>query len=1637
MRAWTQCVSLVVASIFFVGQAVPVAYAHRTLRPEATGDSGTTQREIGSDTAWVYGAAGADMSALGRANLVSLGKRIVAGAFSDGRAFPIVGHGARPIDELVEAYALKYQSRFGTPLPQADKIALTGRLQRVKDGLERAAQEVQWRQGLRSFRGQFGDTFVEPPVLEAARFVPILDEAGTPALVNDGVIGTPTHQALIAYGGAHQYDGWAQATEGVAADIRERLGAKSAYLSLALVEGMLDQGEEGFNALKLKLQHEVNDLIYGRHRAESQEVEDTVNTVIGSVIGQFEQQQAARWADQLKQRKEAARRAAGQLATRVQLTPYLMDLGRFFAGGKAPEYVIQAIQAGLAQAAQGNRITDSQVTRYGRYVLLEAHSNGPQRNPEVDRLVVDLITETLKTQAPSGVNPVALTDAYAKELADQPYRERAEALRIRTGTFAFNERGAEPIYVSMALGGGPAAYNWVIMRLLDEAVQNQLKIEGTRDAELRALQREYERYRQARDRGDEALAEDLDFNAANLARQAELEGPGYVVVVESVEDILAGKRDRRGLRFVFPTLAPYIHTLVDNQTKWVITKVLPRPGSRLYDTSKAPEDQDPMLSVMVDQIGDATQDGSSFNPVFVAKQQSGAPAIGEFVSATTQFYLTTSGPGAGTAHRGVIPATQAEADAGTFADRGLIQMVSYTYQSFRNGRIPHSEVYDEVDVSTDVKATREDGLWVHDNLMLLGSFQPAMTAREAVQRAEHAAETLGGRYQEIPAALERDAQGEQRIGPDGKPIVRLDPILEASNRNQVLTVSSLKADIGATGHQVPYNVYYAAFRASHKVARQQGLLGNFDVANQGDDNNFVLFHKKGVNDPDIHALAFYTFFRAGWVAQQLGYKPYGFMQDFVDPKILEVIRRGELYRHANLTDEFIQALEEEIRLLPEGARWEEIRQGYENFKQGKTEGRLVEFAAPGNVTGMGIGFGEKAVSARELEMFPQVSVVGNDKGAAGAFNYPVYVAALVARLIAQRHDINLSKIAQFPKPLALRIEEKEIEEAFVSQIAEWMPDVPEAERSRFANNLLYEVNQKLSPEEIANLANYLEHGVVFETWDVLPNSRAFVDADSEDATLRALLSAQNVHNIKRIWTKRRAGWINDLTSEEVAAIERRADEALSPYRTEFEQRRTQLQRDVEAHKVNPREGRALETLNPWERMLHDHGVEAALQDFRPRLIEFYKVREFLGDDYFAAISTEKLAAVTGGEYVGKDDSVMITIEPFAKLYRAVRKVAIGVNIGNARGSHWVAIRPEGARTRVPGQIVKAAVAVKWSNPIEIALRYAVQADGSVVVDPATGLAAGEDMYGAPEYDAQRKLVAQFNEEWIGAQGGFSPHGPDVDRDIEAAYPAKATERKITAPNSPFAVPVSDTTLAVVNQGELVAQFPAMANYVVRPEVVEQAADLSAHRVILVHSSVYTQAPDAAIAQERIQGQIHAALKGGQSALHFALVVDGASTPEEAEQAAEALFTVLPEASRQVARLERGDFDLVVPAAVEANALFGLLEATFGKNAVVGSAVGPRAWVQAVKDASASPEVVGAIAFEPAQEAGKVARGAEAIIAGVEAAVAAGQLKPELAAKLDVLEEAGLLIPSHLDIAPEMLTTVRHYQTTVDEALAGV
>ena len=94
-----------------------------------------------------------------------------------------------------------------------------------------------------------------------------------------------------------------------------------------------------------------------------------------------------------------------------------------------------------------------------------------------------------------------------------------------------------------------------------------------------------------------------------------------------------------------------------------------------------------------------------------------------------------------------------------------------------------------------------------------------------------------------------------------------------------ITLSVIKADVGGfVGHSSVHPALLEKAKESLTKARS-GLLVDFHVTHVGDDINLVMTHKQGVDNAEIHQLAWDTFVACTGVAKQL--KLYGAGQDLL------------------------------------------------------------------------------------------------------------------------------------------------------------------------------------------------------------------------------------------------------------------------------------------------------------------------------------------------------------------------------------------------------------------------------------------------------------------------------------------------------------------------------------------------------------------------------------------------------------------------------------------------------------------------------------------------------------------------------------------------------------------------------------
>ena len=164
-------------------------------------------------------------------------------------------------------------------------------------------------------------------------------------------------------------------------------------------------------------------------------------------------------------------------------------------------------------------------------------------------------------------------------------------------------------------------------------------------------------------------------------------------------------------------------------------------------------------------------------------------------------------------------------------------------------------------------------------------------------------------------------------------------------------------------------------------------------------------------------------------------------------------------------------------------------------------------------------------------------------------------------------------------------------------------------------------------------------------------------------------------------------------------------------------------------------------------------------------------QQFL-DRPLAELSVTRLGILTGGEYVGKDDPVIIGNSEFLRFALDFLRDRANIIQGDMNGSHWL------WAIVVPKEF---AVATKQSAPILSAFKYQVSPDG-------TRVESVEDLGASSEFDAHRERAAEFNALFTKAQLGGENRPLLTSTDtVEGSYDVKTSVDAMLRDNSPFLV----------------------------------------------------------------------------------------------------------------------------------------------------------------------------------------------------------------------------------------------------------
>jgi fructose 1,6-bisphosphate aldolase/phosphatase len=629
-------------------------------------------------------------------------------------------------------------------------------------------------------------------------------------------------------------------------------------------------------------------------------------------------------------------------AKRATITIVSANLIRWLGESSAiPGEVMAAGKAVLEKAKQNGEIRDFRIYPMGRDLHLQLNTLGlGLHSLTVHRLAYEAAVASLSRAADAGLyRPIEGKDFFRLSTA-----ERIAALHLRPVEFPFTERGSEPLYISKLMNGGVGAFNRMLFNL---------------------------------------------FFHPDKGSHQRLDGTRFMGVVENANDLLAGKTQRRLFAFgdrpleeklflIYPFLKePLVFdreqvgdwaellSMIANPAEWVLTAIYAVNGRFVIHGEELQATRHEPVAVI---SAEAALPGIPvLDPVVIIRLQSGLPAVGEAnFCLGGDFHFTIGGPGSGY-HVGVMPVTMAEARTAR-EEPGTARLVSYTYQSFDNGRIPPDhdmiDIYAQDRVQTE-SIQREARIFIQ-SMLQHGEFQPYVVAEEAERRARARGEVLRGLFKPIPSV----EQGE------------VDPLIaKANERSEGETLSDIKADAGGkVGHTVPTTLFQGVARASLEQAREGGLIQDFQVFAVGDDMHLLMSHRHGVDANDIHLLAFRTFWRMVWVTEVIGYKPYGLAQDL---KIGPATKGKHVDDLAEPSDRFMELLSKYL-LEPERSSLEKMRGAQMKWKRGRGEVEVIKPFA-GNVTGQGPGFAE--LPSRGTW---KVGLLAADKAGPAAFNLPVY-----------------------------------------------------------------------------------------------------------------------------------------------------------------------------------------------------------------------------------------------------------------------------------------------------------------------------------------------------------------------------------------------------------------------------------------------------------------------------------------------------------------------------------------------------------------------------------------------------------------------------------------------------------------------
>lgn len=637
----------------------------------------------------------------------------------------------------------------------------------------------------------------------------------------------------------------------------------------------------------------------------------------------------------------AAKQREGAVAKRVTATVLEYNVGHLFGDGTftLTDAVLDAARKVLQELKDAGVIKDFVVNGFGQdlHMQINTYGRGTQ-DLTVQSVGLKAAQAAVRAGKEAGLlRPVTLDDITA-DFFDLNAAMQVEALLTRHSELPFTERGAEPISVSKAIGGGIGFFNRALVNLYFSE-----NVSGPR-----------------------------------------LEGAGVFFTVESAADIRAGNKNRKvyvfgdtpswpedGIDLVRPNSDRPLHVrkdqigtfkqmsvLIGDPTTWVVTAVYAAQG-RMAESKETRVE--PIAVVGVERVY-PTNTAIPTSPVLIVRGQGGAPAIGETHMATSKFYFGPGGDHEGY-YTGLLPVTLEQARS--MPDTHMVTKVAtYHYQSKKKGEMPHGDIYDQMAADTkETVALQTSAMGLVREAAEVDNMVPFMTTDEAERQMAPVRTRVADRFEPVPDYK----KGEK------------DPKVDSANAlSKGRTLSDIKADAGGkVGHTVVPSYFIPVAEASLQAAKESGLIDDYKVFYAGDDLHLLITHNHGIDSSIVHTLAWETFMRIIWVAKSLEDKWYGLGQDFPN------MRGRPVHQDAKLNDAFMALLKEKLP-REQLMQWGVLEYAYKN--QTPVQG---ESPFSGNVQGQGPGFAEINIPDEGPVTF---GIFAADKAGPDAFNVPLWYA---------------------------------------------------------------------------------------------------------------------------------------------------------------------------------------------------------------------------------------------------------------------------------------------------------------------------------------------------------------------------------------------------------------------------------------------------------------------------------------------------------------------------------------------------------------------------------------------------------------------------------------------------------------------